>query len=93
MPGGHGTGEKPLAMQSKSDLWVGVVMPPLFVGGMLVVTFLGQSAEPVWGVWVARAVLVLALAGTFWLVSWPGWRELRRRQRSFEPRSPASGPE
>jgi hypothetical protein len=34
MPGGHGTGDKPLRLQSAGDLWVPIIFLPVF-GGML----------------------------------------------------------
>lgn len=81
MPGGHGGRERPLPVQSADELWAAVVLPPVFVGLLLLATFLGRSEDPAWRIWLGRSLTAAFLAGGVWFVSRPRWRELRRRRR------------
>ena len=85
MPGGHGTGEKPLHLQSGTDLWLGALGPPVYMCGLLVATFLGTPRDPTWGVWLGRAIVVGFVAWYVWLGSRPRLRELRRRAHGRVP--------
>jgi hypothetical protein len=81
VPGGHGTGEKPLRLQSKTDLRLGVFAPPVFMAALLVVTFLGTWRDSAWRLWLSRVIVIGFIALYVWLGSLPRLRELRRRGR------------
>lgn len=86
MPGGHGTGEKPFHLQSKTELWGGVLAPLVFMCGLLAVSFLGTPRDPTWGVWLGRAIVVGFIAWYVRLGSLPRLHELRRRGRDRVPK-------
>lgn len=83
MPGGR---ERPLHLQSTTDLWVGVVFVPAFGSFFVAVPLLGT---PVNGSWWSTFWLVLFLVGFFTLAGVLGspsrLKELHRRGECVPP--------
>jgi hypothetical protein len=91
MPGGS---EKPLHLQSTTDLWVGALGIPAFGSFFLAVPLMGTPADRSWSWWHPRG-LELLLIGFFAvggvLGGVPRLRELHRRGARV-PRGTAGRP-
>lgn len=84
MPGGR---EKPLHLQSTSDLWVGIIGFPAFGSFFVAVPLV--LGTPVGGSWWSMLWMVLLFSGLFMLagalVGVPRLKELRRRGEWVPP--------
>jgi hypothetical protein len=69
----------PIHKRSVQELWVDTLGFPLFCALMLAATFVGQSSDPAWRMWLVRGGIALF----FWLIGWlsaaTSFSELQRR--------------